>query len=82
MHRLRILGLGSGLADLSAMVQIRCFETHVEGAGWYSNVAMMNVFRIVLATVTLVAGHGFVQNATIGGEEYDVCDSTTLSQDL
>jgi hypothetical protein len=29
-------------------------------------------FIALVPFVTLVAGHGFVQNATIGGKEYDV----------
>jgi hypothetical protein len=32
----------------------------------------MKQFAALLALVPLVAGHGFVQNATIGGKEYDV----------
>ena len=28
---------------------------------------------ILGAIVPLVAAHGFIQNATIGGKEYDVC---------
>jgi len=34
---------------------------------------MMKVLSLLYLSIPLVAAHGFVQNATIGGKDYDVC---------
>lgn len=39
----------------------------------------MKQFTSLLAYAASVAAHGFVQNATIGGKEYDVLSAPILS---
>jgi hypothetical protein len=39
----------------------------------------MKQFAALLACVPFVAAHGFVQNATIGGKEYDVTRTLTTT---
>jgi hypothetical protein len=42
--------------------------------------AIMKFIAALLAVVPFVAAHGFVQNATIGGKEYDVLTDSPVSK--